>query len=151
MERGSCSPPPSGEPSIFCSLIFCFWDDENGFSHRELLSSLFWGWGRDFSCPQRVWCHFSDLTGWNNLGSAPTRWRPRTAEAQLSRSSQSGSWMWRTPSAVEVTRSPACWKRTAKTSSVESACGSVSGSRRPPAKAGGPHPYGWKDIWLTRS
>ena len=49
MERGSCSPPPSGEPSIFCSLIFCFWDDENGFSHRELLSSLFWGWGRDFS------------------------------------------------------------------------------------------------------
>ena len=41
--------------------------------------------------------------------------------------------------------------RTAKTISAESSHGSVSDSRRSPVKAGGPHSYGWKDIWLTKS
>ena len=39
---------------------------------------------------------------------------------------------------------------TAKMNSAESSCGSVSDSRRPPVKVGGPHSYGWKDIWLTK-
>jgi len=39
---------------------------------------------------------------------------------------------------------------TAKTNLAESSCGSVSDSRRPPVKVGGPCSYGWKDIWLTK-
>ena len=39
----------------------------------------------------------------------------------------------------------------AKTNSVESSHCSVSDSRRPPVKVGGPHSYGWKDIRLTKS
>ena len=35
---------------------------------------------------------------------------------------------------------------TAKTNSEESSYGSVSDSRRPPVKIGGPHSYGWKDM-----
>jgi hypothetical protein len=41
--------------------------------------------------------------------------------------------------------------QTAKINSSESSCGSVSDSRRPPVKVGGPRSYGWKDIWLTKS
>ena len=33
----------------------------------------------------------------------------------------------------------------AKTNSAGSSHGSISDSRRPPVKVGGPHPYGWKD------
>ena len=40
---------------------------------------------------------------------------------------------------------------TAKTDSAESSRSSVSYSRRPSVKVGGPHAYGWKDIWLTKS
>ena len=39
---------------------------------------------------------------------------------------------------------------TAKTISAESSRGSVSDSRRSPIGVGGPHPYGWKDIWLKK-
>ena len=37
---------------------------------------------------------------------------------------------------------------TAKKNLAESSCSSVLDSIRPPVKVGGPHPYGWKDIWL---
>ena len=87
--------------------------------------------------------------GWNNLGLAPTRQRPSTAEAQLSKSSRGGSWTWRQPSAGEVTRSPVLVQR--RTNSAESSRGSVSDSRRPPVKVECPYSYGWKDIWLTKS
>ena len=40
---------------------------------------------------------------------------------------------------------------TAKINLAESSHSSVSDSRRPPGKVGGPHSYGWKDIWLTKS
>ena len=40
---------------------------------------------------------------------------------------------------------------TAKTNLAESSRCSDSDSRRPPVKVGGPLPYGWKDIWLTKS
>ena len=38
--------------------------------------------------------------------------------------------------------------RTAKTSSAESSNSSVSHSRGPPVKVGGPRPCGWKDMGL---
>ena len=38
-----------------------------------------------------------------------------------------------------------------KTNSAESSHGSVSDSRRPLVKLGGPCPYGWRDIRLTKS
>ena len=41
--------------------------------------------------------------------------------------------------------------RTAKTNSAESSRGSVSDSGRPLVRVGSPRPYGWKDIWLTKS
>ena len=41
--------------------------------------------------------------------------------------------------------------RTAKTNAAESSRGSVSDSRRPLVKLGGLCPYGWRDIWLTKS
>jgi len=40
--------------------------------------------------------------------------------------------------------------RITETISAESSCRSVSDSRTPSVKVGGPHPYGWKDIWLTK-
>ena len=41
------------------------------------------------------------------------------------------------------------WDR--KTNLAESSRGSVSDSRRPLVKEGGPHSYGWRDIWLKKS
>ena len=41
--------------------------------------------------------------------------------------------------------------RPAKANVAETSCDSVSDSKRPPVKLGGPHSYGWKDIWLTKS
>ena len=58
---------------------------------------------------------------------------------------------------AEYEENPAQWKcqeaqragnRDNKTNLAESSHDSVSDSRRPPVKVGGPHPYGWKDIWL---
>ena len=40
---------------------------------------------------------------------------------------------------------------TVKINLAESSHSSVSDSRRPPGKVGGPGSYGWKDIWLTKS
>ena len=40
---------------------------------------------------------------------------------------------------------------TAKTNSAKSPCDSISDSRKPLARVGSPHPYGWKDIWLIKS
>ena len=39
----------------------------------------------------------------------------------------------------------------AKTDLAESSHGSVSDFRRPLVKEGGPHSYGWRDIWLKKS
>ena len=41
-----------------------------------------------------------------NLNSAPVRWKTSTKEAQISKSSNGGSWTWRKPSTGAVTRSP---------------------------------------------
>ena len=41
--------------------------------------------------------------------------------------------------------------RTTKTNVAESSRGSISDSGRPLVKVGGPHPYGWEDIWLAKS
>ena len=81
----------------------------------------------------------------------PPRGRGQTAEARLGESSHGGSWMWRKPSTVEVTRSLVCWKPGQQKQMAESSRGSFSHSRRPPVGVGSPHPYGWKDVWLTKS
>ena len=81
----------------------------------------------------------------------PTRRRPNTAGAQLEERSHGGSGMQRKPRAGEVTRSPAWWKPGQwKMNSAESSRSSVSDSRRPQVKVGGPCSYGWKDICLTK-
>jgi len=64
------------------------------------------------------------------------RWKLNTKEIQCSGNDKK-------PSMLET--------GTAKTNSAESSYGSISDSRRPPVKVGGPHSYGWKDIWLTKS
>ena len=63
-------------------------------------------------------------------------WKLNTREIQCSGSDKK-------PSMLET--------GTAKTNSAESSCGSISDSRRPPIKVGSPHPYGRKDILLTKS
>ena len=45
---------------------------------------------------------------------------------------------------VEVTRSPECWKPGQQKQTAESLRGSVSDSRRPLVKVGGPCPYAGK-------
>ena len=60
------------------------------------------------------------------------------------RSSCGTRWTRRKPSAGE---GPSCWKRGQwKMNSAESSRGSVSDSRRPPVKVGGPRSYGWRDM-----
>ena len=83
---------------------------------------------------------------------APARRKPSIAGAKLGKSSCSGSWTQRKPSIEEVTRSPTCCKWGQwKMNSAESACSSVSDSRRPLIKVGDPHSHGWKDMCLTKS
>ena len=76
---------------------------------------------------------------------SPAR-RPSRAGAQLA-ISLLGSGMQRKPSAGEVTRSPPSWRLGRwKSNSAESSRSSVSDSRRPPVKVGGPCSYGWRDM-----
>ena len=90
--------------------------------------------------------------GWKNLRVASPRWRPRAAGAQLSKSSRSRSRTRRNLSSRELTRGPLCWKLgQRKTNSAESSRSSVSDSRRPLVKVGGPRSYGCRDICLMKS
>ena len=52
---------------------------------------------------------------------------------------------------MEVTRSLVCWKPGQQKQTWQKTQAAQSDSRRPPVKLGGPHPYGCKDIWLTKS
>ena len=85
-----------------------------------------------------LWCCDSDLT-----------WLKQPAEANHSRSptqrsSRGRSWTQRKRSAGE---GPSCGKLGQwKTNSAESSQSSVSDSRRPPVKVGGPRSYGWRDM-----
>ena len=50
-----------------------------------------------------------------------------------------------------MTRSLACWKLRQQKQTWQKAHEAQTDSRRPLVKVGGPCPYGWKDIWLTKS
>ena len=84
------------------------------------------------------------------------RWAPQGG-AKHSRSPTQGKLTWWKQNAKETQCSGSDKKPnvletgTTRTNSAESSRGSVSDSRRPPVKVGGPHPYVWKDIWLTKS
>ena len=82
----------------------------------------------------------------------PTGWRPTTAGAQLSKSSHSRSRTRRNLSSRKLTRGPSCWKLgQRKMNSAESSHSSVSDSRRPLVRGGGPRSYGCRDRCLTKS
>ena len=82
--------------------------------------------------------------GFNLAETTSTQKRPSRAGAQLSESSHSRSRTWRKPSTGE---GPLCCKPgQQKANSAESSCGSVSDSRTPLVKVGGPSSYGWRDM-----
>jgi len=86
-----------------------------------------------------------------------TTFCPRKAEAKYSRSPIRQKLPWwklnlkKTQHSVNDKKPSMLETRTAKANLAECSCGSVSDSRRAPVKVGGPHSYGWKDIWLTKS
>ena len=69
----------------------------------------------------------------------PNSVKAPTVEAELKKAQSSGS--DKKPSVLET--------GTTKANSAEMS--HSSGSRRPPIKVGGPHSYGWRDIFLTKS
>ena len=79
-------------------------------------------------------------------GRDQTQQKPNLAEVHMVETEHEGNlaqWKWQ-----EAQRAG---NRDNKTNLAESSHDSVSDSRRPPVKVGGPHPYGWKDVWLTKS
>ena len=107
---------------------------------------------RNYTLFWHIWCHFSDVT-WLKQ----PRLSLHEVEAKHSRSSTQWKLPWWKQNVKKTQRSGSDKKPsvletwTAKTNSAESLHGSVSDSRRPPAGVGSPLPYGWKDIWLTKS
>ena len=108
-------------------------------------------WG-NYKLPQHIQCHISDLDWLKQPqfgpckaeakhSRSPTLWKLPQWKLNMKKTQLSGS--DRKPSMLE--------SRTAKTNSAESSHGSVWDSRKPLVEVESPHPYDWKDIWLTKS
>ena len=85
-------------------------------------------------------------SAWSPQGRGQAQQKPNLAKApawKLTGKKTQHRGNEKKPSIVET--------RTAKINAAESSRDSVSDSRRPPVKVGGPHTYGWKDICLTKS
>ena len=96
-----------------------------------------------------ICCSVSDVTWLKQPPLGPVRRRPSPAEAHLGKSSRCGSWRWRKPSAVDLTRSPACWRQGQPKQTRQKA--QAVRFQKTPVKVVRPHTYGWKDTQLTKS
>ena len=103
------------------------------------LNQYTWCCGLDLTWLKRPW--LGPLSGEAKHSRSPTQWKLMLWKLNAKKIQCSGG--DKKPSVMET--------RTTKANLAENSSSSVSDSRRPPVKLGGPHPYGCKDIWLTKS
>ena len=106
---------------------------------------------KEMTRPWHIWCHLLDLTylkqPWLGPSKAETKHKSPTQISSCCR-----RWTQRKPKHSGSDKKPRVLETgTTKTNSAESSHCSVSDSRRPPVRVGGPCPCGWKDIRLTKS